>query len=233
MQDFLTGTGYTVLYYILCASAALILRCLIHIPDEIFRKTLHCILLGSLPVYVYGFSEWYLSALSCLIFAAAVYPILFFFERFKAYSHTVTERKKGELKSSLLIVFSMFAAVISVCWGWLDDRMLVLVSVFAWGFGDAAAALLGKRFGKHRIPGSKKSFEGTFSMFAVSFVTVLVLLLLRGGMPFYGYILTACITGAVSAAAELYTPGGMDTLTCPLAAMTVLIPMTQIFGGII
>lgn len=231
MQEFLQGTGYTVLYYILCAAPALLIRRLFRIPDEVFRKLLHFILLGSLPVYVFGFETWYLAALSCIVFELVVYPILHFFERFRTYSETVTERKKGELKSSLLLVFTMFAVVIAVTWGWIGDRMLTLASVYAWGIGDAAAALIGKRFGKHRISGTKKSFEGTFSMFAVSFCTVLVLLLVRGGMPLYGSLVTAAVVGAVSAAAELYTTGGYDTVTCPLASMAVLLPLVTIFGG--
>ncbi len=231
MQDFLTGTGYTLLYYVILAAAALLARFLIRIPDELFRKTLHGILLGSLLVYVFGFDSWHHAALSCLCFAAVVFPILFFFERFKTYSHMVTERRKGELKSSLIIVFSMFAAVISICWGWLGDRMLVLASVYAWGIGDAAAALIGKRFGRHKIPGTKKSFEGTFSMFAVSFLTVFFILYLRGGMSIGGIVITALATGAVSAAVELYTSGGMDTLSCPLASMAILLPLTTVFGG--
>lgn len=68
------------------------MRRLIRIPDELFRKLLHCILLGSLLVYVQGFAVWYHAALSCLLFAA----------------------------------------------------------VYAWGFGDASAALIGKRV-KHNV----------------------------------------------------------------------------------
>jgi len=231
MQDFLAGTGYTVLYYCILAAAALLARFLIRIPDEIFRKTLHGILLGSLLVYVFGFTVWYHAALSCLCFAAVVFPILFFFERFKSYSHMVTERRRGELKSSLLLVFSMFAAVISVCWGWLGDRLLVLASVYAWGIGDAAAALIGKRFGRHKIPGTKKSFEGSLSMFLSSFLAVFLILYIRGGISLGGMVITALATGAVSAAVEVYTPGGMDTVSCPLAAMTVLLPLSAVFGG--
>jgi dolichol kinase len=72
-------------------------------------------------------------------------------ERIERFSEFITERKKGELKSSLLLVFGMFAFIITICWGLLGDPYLVLASVYAWGFGDAAAALIGKRFGKHKI----------------------------------------------------------------------------------
>jgi len=233
MHDFLTGTAYTLLYYIILASSALILRFLIKIPDEIFRKTLHCILLGSLLVYVFGFEYWHTSVLSCVIFAAVVFPILWFFERFRAYSAAVTERNKGELKISLLVVFSMFAVVITVCRGLLGDSMLVLASVYAWGLGDAAAALIGKKYGKHKLPDGKKSWEGSAAMFAVSFVSVFVILMFRSGMPFYGYVITALVTALASAVVEYLTPGGFDTITCPFAAMTALIPLTALFGGLV
>ena len=138
MADFLRGSGCTIIYFIICASSALVLRLSVRIYDELFRKILHCILLGSLLVYVFAFENWWTAALSCLVFAAVVYPILKFFEHFRLYSKALTERKQGELKESLLVVFTMFAVVIAVCWGWLGEKMLVLLSVYAWGFGDAA-----------------------------------------------------------------------------------------------
>ncbi len=114
--------------------------------------------------------------------------------------------------------------------------MLALASIYAWGLGDAAAALIGKRFGKHHFKGaaiSRKSWEGTLAMFAVSFVTVFTLLQFRGGLSPAGCIFSAAGTAAVSAAVELYTPNGMDTITCPLAAMAVLLPLVALFGGIL
>lgn len=231
MQDLITGTGYILLYFIPLAISALCLRALVRIPDEIFRKALHCILLGSLPVFLFGYQTWPAAALACLLFAAVIYPILRFFERFKAYSRIVTERRSGELKSSLLLVFAMFALIIAVCWGWLGDRMLALTSVYAWGFGDAAAALVGKRFGRHKIPRTKKSAEGTLSMFLVSLTSVFLLLLLRGGIAPFSCLCAALPVAAVSAVTELYTPGGYDTFTCPISAMFTLLPILHLFGG--
>ena len=231
MADFLRGSGCTIIYFIICASSALVLRLTVRVYDELFRKILHCILLGSLLVYVFAFESWWTAALSCIVFAAVVYPILKFFEHFRLYSKALTERKHGELKESLLEVFAMFAVVIAVCWGWLGDKMLVLLSVYAWGFGDAAAALIGKRFGKHKIPGSKKSWEGTFAMFSVSFVSVLTILLIMGNMSLPADVLTTFLVAAATAATELYTPGGYDTVSCPLCAMCVALPLLHFFGG--
>jgi dolichol kinase len=236
MQSFLYGARMLLLYFVCAAAPALLCRKLIRIPDELFRKILHCILLGSLPVFVFAFDVWWRAAVASVAFAVVVYPILAWFERFRGYSELTTERKKGELKESLLLVFAMFAVVIAVCWGWLDDRYLVLASVYAWGFGDAAAALVGKTWGKHKIhfgpADGKKSVEGTAAMFVVSLVSVTVILLLRGGLSAAGYLVVPVVTAFVSALAELCSRDGHDTVICPLSAMAVLLPLIYLFGGL-
>jgi len=231
-SDLLGGSLCVLVYFVILAASALTLRVTVKINDEVFRKLLHCILLGSFPVCLWCFDSPWASVVFCILFAALVFPILWFFERFRSYSKTVTERKKGELKTSLLVVFGMFAFVIAVCVGLCGDRPLALASVLAWGIGDAAAALIGKRFGRHRIPNSKKSFEGCFAMFFCSFASVLVILIVRGGMVWYAYPIIAFAVGIVSTVVELYTTGGFDTVTCPTAAMCLLLPLTALFGGI-
>ncbi len=236
MNEFLTGAGIVIVYFIVAASLALLIRFMIKIPDEIFRKLLHCILLGSLLAFVFAFDTWWISALTAVVFAIVVYPILVIFEHFKDYSAVTTERKKGELKTSLLLVFGMFAAVIAICWGWLGDRYLVLASIYAWGFGDAAAALIGKRFGKHKITwplvDGKKSYEGSISMFITSLICVTVILMYRGDLNMAGHIIVPIVTAIVSTLTELYSKDGMDTVFCPLAAMATLIPLIYLFGGL-
>ena len=229
------GLLAVVIYFVLLAGIAFLLRRFTAIPDEPFRKLLHGILLGSLLVWTLTFSTWYLAALSALGFAVVVYPILQLAEHIKGFSSFLTERKQGELKHSLLIVFVMYAVVVSICWGWLDDKLLALCSIYAWGFGDAAAALVGKRFGKHGLEGrhieGHKSVEGTLAMFGVSFLCVLSILLFRGGLAWYAYPVIALIVAAVNAFVELFTLDGMDTITCPLAAMVVLLLLLRVFGG--
>lgn len=235
IQEFLSGFIILIGYFVVCASCALLLRKLVKVPREVFRKILHLILLCSLLVLVYAFRTWWISALTAIVFVAMVFPILALAERIKGYSELLIERKRGEMKKSMIIVFGMFAALICLCWGWLGDKELVLVCVYAWGFGDAAAALTGKRFGRHFLEGKliegRKSVEGTFAMFVVSFLSVIILLLFRGGLHWYGYIPIAAITAAVCAVVELYTRHGFDTVTCPLAAAAVVIPLVQLWGG--
>jgi len=114
LQEFISGTGRILLYFLIMAGAALSLRALITVPDEPFRKLLHCILLGSLAVWLFAFETWWIAAILVIIFIVAVYPALMLAEHIKGYSRFVTERKSGELKSSLVVVFSMFLIVMAV-----------------------------------------------------------------------------------------------------------------------
>jgi len=237
MQELWAGTQAILIYFAIAAGTALGCRLLIRIPDEIFRKTLHCILLGSLPVFLFAFDTWYLAAFASVGFAIVVYPLLAWLDHFSFFEKLTTERKHGELQHSLLLVFSMFAFVMGICWGWLGDRYLVLASVYAWGLGDAAAALIGKKYGTHKIKwkytDGKKSYEGSTTMFLVSLLTVTAILLLRGGLSVAGYIVIPLIVASVSALAELYSKNGNDTVICPLCAMAALLPLISLFGGFI
>ena len=236
MHAFLYGS-WVLLIYILCVAVpALLCRLVIRIHDELFRKILHCIFLGVPLIFVLAFDSWWHAVAVCVIFAVAIYPVLTCFERLRKYSEFTTERKKGELKESLLLVFAMMAVVVTVCWGWLGDRYLVLASVYAWGFGDAAAALVGKKWGKHKIrfgpADSRKSVEGSAAMFVVSLASVAIVLSVRGGLSFAGYLVIPVITAFVSALAELCSKDGHDTVICPLSAMAVLLPLLHLFGGL-
>ena len=235
MSELWHGCAIILLYFAVCATSALVAHALFPIPSEVFRKLLHMILLGSLSVWTVVFSRWQTAAITAVAFALLVWPILALAERLKGYSALLTERKQGEIKSSLLLVFFMYAVVVCLCWGLFHDRLLALAGIYAWSFGDAAAALIGKRFGRHHFKGReplcRKSWEGTGSMFAVSFVSVLAVLTARGGLSLPALIGISACTAAVSAVVELYSKNGMDTVTCPLAATAVLLPLTLCFGG--
>ncbi len=231
-SDFLTGYGILLGYFAICASGALLLRRFVAMPKEVFRKTLHIILLGSIFIWTYAFAAWWISAIAAVVFIGMVFPLLTLAERIPGYSELLTERHHGEIKKSLVVVFSMFATMICVCWGWLGEKYLVIAPVLAWGLGDAAAALVGKRFGRHYIEGKlvegRKSLEGTLAMFLVSFVTVMAVLVIKHPDTQHNYALISALTAAACAAVELYTKGGMDTLTCPFAAAAVLIPLVHL-----
>ena len=236
MIAFWEGAGAVLLYLLIAASTAFALRFMVRIPDEWFRKGLHFILLGAYIPFVFAFRVWWHAALFALVVMLVAHPILHWFEHFRSYTAVTTERKHGEFKNSLILAFSMMILCIAVTWGWLNDRLLGLASIYAWGVGDAFAALIGKRYGKHkiRLPGAdhRKSVEGSAAMLATSAVAVMIVMLARGGMPAGSCALVALAGAAVAALVELYTKGGYDTITCPVAAMLVIMPLTELLGGV-
>ncbi len=215
MKEFLSGFLVLCGYFLLCAAASILCRKTLKIKDEIFRKILHYILLGSVFVLTYVNKTWWKSALSCVLFIVSVYPILCVAERSQSYSETVTERKKGELKSSLILVFFTFAVVISVCWGLFLNKHIVIAVILCWGVGDSFAALIGKRFGKRKIY-KDKTLEGSLAMAITSFITVFIVFIAASLLPWYLSLVTAFVAAITVSVIELFTPNGFDTVTCPL-----------------
>ena len=151
MQLFLYGVGITMLYIIVAVGVMLLARKCLTIPDELFRKILHFILLGAYIPLVFAFETWWMAAIFALALIIILFPALSVAGKVPMFSSFVNERKKGEFTSSMVLAVGMMAFSVIVCWGIFADKYLVLACIYAWGIGDALAALVGKRFGKHKI----------------------------------------------------------------------------------
>ena len=118
-----------------------------------------------------------------------IFPVLQFAEKFKFYSTFLVERKPKEVKWSMIQIFAAFAIVISVSWGIFDSKCLTVASLVTWGFGDAAAALVGKRFGKHKLRArlieGEKSIEGSIAMAVTAFLACAAVLLISNVTVWY------------------------------------------------
>lgn len=235
MQELLHGAAVFALYVIPAAAIMFTARWLIKIPDELFRKILHFILLGAYFPFLYAFDTWYIAAGCAAALVLLLYPALALVGRIPGFTTFTTERKQGEFKSSMALAIGMIALSITVCWGIFGDKLLVLACVYAWGIGDAFAALVGKQFGRHKIrlpfADPRKSWEGSAAMFTCAVLSVLVILLIRGGLSWPACLLTALAAAAVVTYVELCTKGGFDTITCPAAAMAVILPLIKLLGG--
>ena len=235
MQEFLYGTSMFMLYIIPMASVMLISRKIFKIPDELFRKILHFILLGVYLVFLFAFETWWISVTLAGIMMVIIYPILMLAGKIPHFSSFVNERKKGEFKNSMVLAFGMIIASICICWGWIGDKYLVLASVYAWGVGDAFAALIGKRFGKHKIKwkfaDSHKSIEGSLAMCLTSAISVSIVLFIRGGLDIVSCLIISFIASIVCTLIELCTKNGLDTISCPMGAMLVIIPLIKLLGN--
>lgn len=242
LLEALIGLGIFTGYFVLLASVLVLLKWLLKPPGELFRKLLHLVVVMSIFVLLYAVDEWYLAVFVPLAFALLVYPALAFLERYpKIMFGLLRQRQNGEIKTSLVVVCLMMAILVTVFWGWLGEgwKFTILVAVLGWGFGDAAAALVGKAVGRrpvvHRWVDEGKTLEGTTAMFVVSAVAILVTLLAFSPFSWPVSLLVALVIAPLCAAVELFSRRGFDTITVPLAtaAATFLLIQLLTTAGVI
>lgn len=227
LPEYLRSFGQLLLFFLLAASILLLIRRFFTLPSELFRKLLHIPAITSVIVLVQASSSWIIAVMSALSFVLIVYPLLALLERVPGFSRLLVERAPGEIKMSLLLLFGMEAAMIALCWGYFRQPAIAIAGILAWGCGDAAAALIGKRYGKHRIhfrlADGQKTWEGSLAMALVSFAVLLPLL---NGYALFGWpqgILIAAITAILAALMEMISHRGSDTVTVPCLCCLILL----------
>ena len=221
ITDMFVGIKYFLIYMFSLAGGVFLINKIFDLPSELFRKLLHFIAFSSVIVMIYTAKNWISASLVPVIIIMIMYPGLVHAEKDKRFTELVVERRKGELKSSLLQLFGTIAFIIAISWGLLGHKELAVAAILMWGFGDAAAALVGKRFGKHKVlrfrhADHKKSWEGTAAMSIVAFAFGIASLMIVGNVPM-GYCIAAVVIAApLAAITELLTRNGYDTVTVPL-----------------
>ncbi len=233
MNEALLGTGILMGYYVVTLLALpLALRAFTPLPREVARKVQHVAYALSVFLLLGLFREWYLAVAAAFLLVLIAYPVLLVWERHPSYRRLLNDRsaRGGELRRQMLLVQLAFAVLIAVFWGGLGPawRPLVAVAVMAWGFGDAAAALVGTFLGRHRIVHraieSSKTFEGTGAMAVVAAAAVFVTLFWYGQQAWWVSLVAALLAAPVAATIELFSRRGVDTLTVPLATAVALLP---------
>lgn len=233
MTEFLIGTAILLTYHLTAVFALpLAIGALTPLPLEVVRKTQHIAYALSMFLLLGLFGHWYLAVAAAFALPLIAYPVLALWERHPSYSRLLTDRSAGggELRRQMMYVQLAFAILIAVFWGGLgpDWRPLVAAAAMIWGFGDAAAALVGKLIGRrrilHRAIEGAKTYEGTAAMIAAGAAATFLTLLLYGGAPWWVSLGAAALVAPVAGAVELFSRRGIDTLTVPLASAAVLLP---------
>ncbi|MBR3276362.1 MAG: TSUP family transporter [Eubacterium sp.] len=221
--------GRLALYIIPCVVILLPIRVFTKVPSFVFRKLLHIVAFTCFTVMILNAANWHSAALTSLIVAAVAYPLLSMAEKKSWYGRLFVQKSPGEIKRSLLMLFFMFAAVIAVSWGLFKNPNAAAAAILMWGVGDAAAALVGIPFGKHKVMfkpvNGRKSWEGSGAMLAVSFVTGILLFTLRCG---YGTGLSfacALVMAAAGTFVELISGSEWDTVTVPAVMLVIALVM--------
>ncbi len=227
LMDILHCLGVLAAYLIPSVLMLLPVRFLTRLPSFIFRKLLHIVAFTCVSLMILSARSWQASALTSVMIAAVIYPLLRAFEGEDWYPRLFVEKKPGEIKKSMLMLFLMFASLIAVCWGLFGRPYLAAAAILMWGTGDAAAALVGIPFGRHkvrsRLTDGKKSWEGSAAMLAVSMLAGAGVLTLTQNMAFLRALLLSAAAALPGTVTELVSPSEYDTVTVPVVIAGVLL----------
>jgi phytol kinase len=123
-------------------------------------------------------------------------------------------------RKSLGTFFYAVSIGILIGWFWpLAQPQYAATGILVMAWGDGMAALIGQKFGRHpyQIFGNSKSWEGSLTMLAVSFlVTILILLSVFGNHPVIW--LTGISVAIMATSLETFSQLGIDNLTVPLGS---------------
>lgn len=221
--------GKLALYVIPSLLVLLPIRFLTKVPSFVFRKLLHIVAFTGFAVMILSAESWAAAALTCAIFALILWPVITILEKEPWFGKLLVQKSKGEVRRSMLLLLFMFAALICVVWGVFNQPVLAAAAILMWGAGDAAAALVGIPFGKHkvkcRLTDGKKSWEGSTAMFCVSFIGGLLVLLLAQNSALPQALLSAALGALLGTVTELFSPSELDTVTVPFVIAAVLLVM--------
>lgn len=223
------------LHFGVLAVSVILINKKVGLPGELYRKLLHLVSVFSIMPIVIPSSSWVASVLVCLLFMGLAY--LGTKKTNLESAVDMKQRSAGEQTRSMLLLYGTYAVVIFFAWGLFSQRWAAVLSIIAWGIGDCVAALVGKRFGKHKVSGrfieGKKSIEGTLGMFVTTFISVFVLYHRHTALTNIWFVVLVCFWIAVfSSLTELFTKHGLDTVACPLISMVGFIILTLAAGGI-
>ena len=178
-------------------------------PPELTRKVIHVgVAFWVLPTALWFDSMWW----------AAATPAVFIFLNTLSYRYRLMNVIEEEGRGSPGTIYFpiSFVLLILVLWP-VDARAASVAGILAMGFGDAAASVVGRRWGRNPFLG-EKTREGTAAMFGFALVSILL-----GTGLVLGRIAWVPSVGAALAATVAEAPAGkgMDNLTVPAAGAMV------------
>lgn len=209
--------GISFVYVFAALGLAEGLRRAFKLDIEFTRKVVHI----SVGMWAWGTAALFQDKWLAIVTPAAFVIINALSYRFGLFL-AMESRDRGNLGT---IYFPLaFIALILVFWGNLKPLFVAALMPMTWG--DAFAAVIGRRFGRHRYTlfGATRSLEGSLAMFAFSFAGVWIALqAFSGGGPMAGLAwLPALATALLATAAEAVSPFGLDNLLVPAVSAAAL-----------
>jgi dolichol kinase len=189
-------------------------------PPEFTRKFIHI----GVGMWVVGtallFETWWMALIPPATFVV-INAISYWWGVIKA----METEERGDLGT---IYFPIsFGALVFYFWGM---PVMMVASMMPLTWGDAMAAIVGRRYGHYRytIGGRTRSVEGSVAMLFWSWITTSLALFFMpylAGKPPINWLVALIYGGAVALVCtivEALTPWGLDNLTVPAAAALIL-----------
>lgn len=192
------------LYIFFVVLFAFILKTLTKVRGETVRKIIHILTSCWIFIMLYGMDNPYYMILGPLLFIF-INGFFVYFNLGKYLGMDDRKRNNGLIYYPLSILILILFYVSD----FLSSNS-VIAGVLAMGFGDGFAALVGSKWGKNSfiIFKQKKSIEGSFTMFLVTFLTTL----------FFAQqtIFVSLLSSVLATSLEIITPLGFDNITVPI-----------------
>ncbi|MBX7214020.1 MAG: hypothetical protein K1X39_08435 [Thermoflexales bacterium] len=155
---------------------------------------------------------------------AIITPAIFVVLNSVSYRYGLFLAMESRNKSNLGTIFFPIAFIVVLLLFWEHNKAFFVASLMPMTWGDAFAAIIGKRFGRHcyRLVGSTRSVEGSLTMLLLSFVATAAALLVFGVAAWLPISLVVALAATV---VEALSPYGLDNLLVPAisaAALTLL-----------
>ena len=207
---------------------------LVRLPDELRRKSYHLMCSLSIFILIMAYDHWYnaVAAIFSLYIAAMIIVRLAAkLPMFQALSIARKGRDIREVIGQIVYLQAIMVLLLAFFWGVLgaEYKYYPALGFICWGFGDAVAALIGRRFGRHKYRhpwfDRAKSLEGTLAMIGIS--TLPIFLTLLAVTTWAVGLLTAPILAIAGGVVEAMSKRGTDTVTVPLTVAVLSIPVTK------
>jgi phytol kinase len=170
-----------------------------------------------------GVSNWWILAMIFFegenaIWFAIIAPATFIVLNYLSYRLNILKAMERNGKGSLGTVYFPISLLILVIvtYGILGREYAYIggIGILIMGYGDGLAAVIGTKYGKHKLKNGK-SLEGSLTMFVTSLVVSLILL---GISSVPNVIIYSLAVASISTIIEYFTTRGLDNLTVPLGA---------------
>ena len=196
--------------YILLLLLCECLGCWANVKPEHTRKLAHIISTLSALLYPQLFSDHIYPLLLCLFFCV----VLLITKRLKVIpSIDRVERKtEGSYMLALSVGTTYYLSIM------YKDLAIYHLPILILAISDPLAGILGQKVSSKRFFNGK-TIAGSLSFFLSAFAISFVYLIAVRHQPMWGVSVVIALTAAI---AELFSPRGLDNLTIPLTAVTVL-----------